>query len=205
MKYLTKSRFKTGSECPRKLFYLDRDEYPSNRSDDSFLKALAEGGFQVGALAKAYYPEGIEIKEKDPDRAAAKTKELLQANENITLFEAAIVVPPFAARIDVLKKRGNQFELIEVKAKSWDPDESFATKGSKNKPSGITAKWKPYLIDIAFQSWLFSKAYPKSEVVPFLGLMDKSKFATVDGLHQLFLVKRDGTVVTPNLSKVDLG
>ena len=49
-RYLTKSRFKVGHECPTRLYYLDRrDEYANLDSDDPFLEALAEGGFQVGA------------------------------------------------------------------------------------------------------------------------------------------------------------
>jgi hypothetical protein len=51
---LTKSRFKIGAECPTKLFFNDRKEYGNKKHQDEFLKALAEGGFQVGELAKLY-------------------------------------------------------------------------------------------------------------------------------------------------------
>ena len=56
--YLTKSRFKLALECPTKLFYADKDEYANNKNDDEFLESLAEGGFQVGELAKYYYDNG---------------------------------------------------------------------------------------------------------------------------------------------------
>ena len=60
-RYLTKSRFKVALECKKKLFYLnDPDTYSNTNENDSFLTALAEGGFQVGALAKLYYPNGYE-------------------------------------------------------------------------------------------------------------------------------------------------
>ena len=55
-KYLTKSRFKLGLECPTKLFYTAKREYVNNQNENSFLKALAAGGYQVGELAKLYYP-----------------------------------------------------------------------------------------------------------------------------------------------------
>ena len=51
-RYLTKSRFKLATECPPKLFYTGKSEYANQNLDDSFLLALADGGFQVGDLAK---------------------------------------------------------------------------------------------------------------------------------------------------------
>jgi hypothetical protein len=60
-RYLTKSRFKLALDCETKLFYINKKGYPDTKLDDSFLAALAEGGFQVGELAKYYYPRGTEI------------------------------------------------------------------------------------------------------------------------------------------------
>ena len=51
-RYLTKSRFKEGLECPTKLYYSKNPEYQNNQLDDPFLESLAEGGYQVGELAK---------------------------------------------------------------------------------------------------------------------------------------------------------
>ena len=36
-------------------------DYANQSAEDTFLAALAEGGFQVGELAKQYFPEGINI------------------------------------------------------------------------------------------------------------------------------------------------
>ncbi len=60
-RYLTKSRFKVGSECATKLYYTKKDKFPDNKLDDPFLAALAQGGYQVGELAKQYYPNGHDI------------------------------------------------------------------------------------------------------------------------------------------------
>ena len=52
-RYLTKSRFKLALECMTKLYYTGKKkEYADQNVDDTFLKTLAEGGFQVGELAK---------------------------------------------------------------------------------------------------------------------------------------------------------
>ena len=55
-RYLTKSRFKMALECPTKLFYTAKQDYANQKKDDPFLLALADGGFQLGDLAKHYYP-----------------------------------------------------------------------------------------------------------------------------------------------------
>ena len=62
LRYLTKSRFQLSMECPTKLFYTRKDEYANKKLDDAFLLALAEGGFQVGELAKKYHPGGHDIR-----------------------------------------------------------------------------------------------------------------------------------------------
>lgn len=59
--YLTKSRFKLATECPRKLYYTGKPEYANTVADDEFLQQLAEGGYQVGELAKLMHPGGREI------------------------------------------------------------------------------------------------------------------------------------------------
>ena len=55
-RYLTKSGFKLAAECPRKLFYTGKQDYVDRSIEDSFLAALAEGGYQVGELACLQYP-----------------------------------------------------------------------------------------------------------------------------------------------------
>ena len=88
MRYLTKSRFKLGLECPTKLFYTRKNKLYSDQSQsDTFLQALAEGGFQVGELAKLYAPGGVDITTLDANLALAQTNELLE-RENVMIYEA---------------------------------------------------------------------------------------------------------------------
>jgi len=54
---LSKSRFKSALECPTKLYYSGKKkEYANQMAENEFMMALAEGGFQVGELAKYYHP-----------------------------------------------------------------------------------------------------------------------------------------------------
>lgn len=118
-RYLTKSRFKLALDCPTKLYYTRKPEYENKSEADSFLEALAQGGFQVEELARMDYPEGIAILGDDYNYSllAEKTRELLE-QENVTIFEPAFLIDGLFIRVDILVKRGNNIKLIEVKAKS---------------------------------------------------------------------------------------
>lgn len=186
-KYLTKSKFKIAHECPVKLFYLNNSEYQNNKKDDSFLEALAEGGFQVGELAKLYFPNGTEIKSLDYETSLSQTDKLLK-EENVIVYEPAIKYQNFFIRIDVLVKEGNKVKLIEVKAKSIDTKVENIFKTKKGK---IRSEWEAYLLDVAFQNHVLSKAFSEFELENYLMLADKNAITTVNGLNQKFVLTRD--------------
>ncbi|MCY4523972.1 MAG: DUF2779 domain-containing protein [Halobacteriovoraceae bacterium] len=213
MKYLTKSKFKMALECPTKLFYNEHKEiYANAKLDDPFLAALAKGGFQVGELAKCYYPEGHDIEDLDYDKSLLKTSKLLKKN-NVIIFEAAVKYQKLFIRVDILEKKGNTLNLIEVKSKSVNP-ESFDKElwNSKDLKKGIhflKRNWKSYLYDIAFQSFVLKKAFPNYKVNNFLMCTDKSVKASVDGLNQKFLLVENNdrvkAVVNGDVSPQALG
>ncbi|WP_201495702.1 DUF2779 domain-containing protein [Rubrivivax sp. A210] len=202
-RYLTKSRFKQALECPTKLYYTGKPEYLNTALDDSFLAALAEGGYQVGALACLMYPGGVEVDDIGHAAQLARTQALL-ARENVTIYEAAFAHDGLFVRVDVLRKTGNSVELIEVKAKSYDPGEVRGLRGARG---AISPGYLPYLQDVAFQRFVAGLQCPQFEFRAFLLLADKSATATVDGLNQLFPIHRGGgrTTVTRPVDGVDLG
>ncbi len=114
-RYLTKSRFKLALGCETKLFYTNKKEYPDQKIDDSFLMSLAEGGFQVGELAKMYHPGGVEIAFGSYDDMVNQTNELL-ALDKVIIYEATIRYENLLIRADVLVKDGNNIDLIEITA-----------------------------------------------------------------------------------------
>ena len=88
----------------------------------------------------------------------------------------------------------NVINLIEVKAKSWNPlEDSFEAKNGKSTNKAI----RPYLYDVAFQKYVIVQAL--KEIFPdrsfsvnaFLMLADKSRIATVNSLNQLFEIKSE--------------
>ena len=211
-KPLTKSRFKIGYQCPTKLYYTANKEYGNNKDTNEFLKALAEGGFQVGELAKLYYPGGHEISTLDYDEAVAQTDALLQ-QDKVIIYEAAFRFENLFIRVDVLVKDGSRIELTEVKAKSFDSTEDFEVFAKNQLKKGIyelKSDWGEYVLDLAFQTYVLRMSKPHFQVSAGLMLADKSKVSTVDGLNQLFLIQKDENdrpkvVLTKPVSKKDLG
>jgi hypothetical protein len=186
-RYLTKSRFKLAVSCPTKLYYAGKPGYANTNDENEFLAMLADGGFQVGELAKLMYPGGIEIKTKRSDDALAETSHHLN-QDNVTLFEPAISYGGFLIRVDVLIKRGNVLEVIEVKAKSYSGDPGSLS----GKRKAISSNILPYVQDVAFQKYVTQLAFPNCIVSAYLLMPDKSKHATVTGINQWFKVRRNG-------------
>ena len=183
MKYLTKSRFKQGLECPIKL----TSNYKSSEKNDDFLEALADGGFQVEELSRLHYKNGVLIEESDYDISVSKTNNLLK-KKNCIIYEAAFLNEQLFVRTDILVKAENTIKVIEVKAKSFDStmENIFLTKAGK-----IKSEWKSYLFDLAFQKHVVKKSFPERKVESYLMLADKSKRASIDGLNQLFQITKN--------------
>ena len=195
-KLFTKSAFKTALICPRQLYYYyDSKTYANQNNDDGFLQALAEGGFQVGELAKIYYgvDADSDIKTLDCVSSIEQTKKLFE-RDDVCIAEAAFRYKNCFVRVDILKKKGYTLELIEVKAKSWDKESSFT---QKKNPNRIASDILPYLYDVAFQKWVVTNAlkeqYPDTPytVKTFLMMADKDQVASVDGINQCFRIGKD--------------
>lgn len=205
IRYLTKSRFKLAAECPRKLYYVGKSEYLDRSVEDSFLAALAEGGYQVGELACLMHPGGVRIDDLNHQKALEQTAELLKQDE-VTIFEATLAVDTLFIRVDILRKIGSNIELIEVKAKSYSAKKDGDFRGAKGQ---IKTEFLPYLRDVAFQRFVTERALPEYTVRAFLMMADKEKQASVDGLNQRFKASRDGgrlrIEIAPNTNASAIG
>ncbi|MDP3946534.1 MAG: DUF2779 domain-containing protein [Lutibacter sp.] len=201
MKLLTKSRFKIALECPNKLFYTSKKEYANNKNEDPFLKALANGGFQVEELARLHYPNGIFINTEnyEYEKAFQLTQQALQ-NENVVIYEAAFLYEGLFIRTDIIVKTGNSIKLIEVKAKSFNPNDEYNFVGARG---GIVSSWKPYLFDLAFQKYVAQKTFPKHNFEAYLLMADKTKRANINGLNQLFRIPNNGNPRTDIIRQVN--
>ncbi len=183
MKFLTKSRFKQGLECPIKL----TSNYKSSDENDDFLSALADGGFQAEELSRLHYKNGVLIEEYDYDISVNKTNNLLKKKDCI-IYEAAFLHENLFVRTDILVKTGDVIKVIEVKAKSFN---STMTNVFINKSGRIRPEWRSYLFDLAFQKYVVKKCFPEYKVESYLMLADKSKRSSIDGLNQLFQITKN--------------
>lgn len=195
---LSKSDYKAARTCPTKLYYREM-KYPSTDDSDEYLKMLAQGGFMVEAIARLNHPDGVYVEAgRSAQENAANTMAALQATKT-ALFQPTILSGRKMARFDILKRDGNRFDVIEVKAKSIDSAEHFQRIAdgkpgcfrALTKPYGVLAPWKPYIEDVAFQVMLLREQFPDAEIRAFLCLIDKNKRTRIDELPKYFRIERE--------------
>jgi hypothetical protein len=197
LRTLSKSDFKVAQSCPTKLYY-KKLHYPTTRDHDPYLTLLSDGGYMVEKLAKLLYPEGVALEYGAFDREAqaARTMELLASRDEVVLFEATLLSGAKLARVDILVKRGRVFELIEVKAKSWDgtlAEQRLADGHAlpyRGKRGRISAEWQTYLEDVTYQCLVLSELVPGATIRPFLLMPDKSRTTSLDEMHRRFSIRR---------------
>lgn len=191
---LSKSDFKIAQECATKLFY-KKNKYISSKVDNKYLEMLADGGYMISCLANLIHEGGVDLSDvSNPQDAINKTNELLLQNE-VIIFEAAFLNEGLLLRADIVIKKGNTIELIEVKSKSYYPFDNNGKLMSDEKYFN-SPKLKPYTEDIAFQYMVIKKKLPSYNIKAYLLMPDKSKSAAQDGLLNLFELsseKQDGS------------
>jgi len=139
--YLSKSDFKLARNCRTKLYY-KKHKYPSSKDYDEYLQMLAYGCFMIGKMAQLLFPEGVEIDTGTQEGDIELSDQMLK-QEEVTLFEPAIYVNHQLIRVDVLVKRRQAFELIEVKSKSFSSEEKLEKESQGKNYFGSGLKSPP--------------------------------------------------------------
>lgn len=192
MPLLTKSLFTTSLGCPRKLYYaVHKEQYDNTNSDNDFMRSLAEGGIQVGALARHYYFSKYKsfaqyyIETKNKDKALRQTAEAMR-EQNAVIAEAAFEWNGCFVRVDVLVKRGATIQLIEVKSSSLQQkdEEKIANVTKKGE---VNSAYRKYIYDLAFQKYVVENALGE-KVEGYLMLINTDKQCDVDGLNQMIRI-----------------
>jgi hypothetical protein len=179
--YLSKSDFTSSEDCLAKL-YFKKHNYPSS-TENAFMESLARVGHIVGYLAKVTFDGGTEISMNGgTDGAVKATLDWIESHESGILYEATFAAEGRMARVDVLRKRGNLLEVIEVKSSGYDA--TLTDKDDKKQESSLD----PKLIDLAFQTAIVERAMPDYRVEPMLGLLDRNAVNQIEGLYGRFEV-----------------
>src|SRR6266581_223132 len=116
---LSKSRFTSGLQCHKKLWWEVHEPDALELQPDKVLQDLFDQGRQVGELARTRYPGGVLIDLPHDARAerVAATRALLDAGAP-AVFEATFIADNTYVAIDVLEKQGDGYHLTEVKSSS---------------------------------------------------------------------------------------
>lgn len=186
---ITKSDFKIGHDCIHKLKY-KKAKYPSKLEENEYLRFFADCGFMVEALAHALFPEGRAPTPLGGETLSEATDRVFSEPGDAVWFEPTFVANGFSARVDMMTRRGSTLDLIEIKAKSFDPTEDSTLWAKRG--DGVASEWESYLIDVAFQTMVVRLAHPEFTVVPKLCLVDVSKTCSEEALYdKIELRKRD--------------
>jgi hypothetical protein len=220
-RHLTKSRFKLALECPTKLYYSKPSNgYFDKNQNNDFLQALADGGNQLGEIAKfKYHPnpigDAITVEALDYEESVDQTNQMLAVAGRAVIAEAALLHAPFFVRVDILirDEASKTIEIIEVKSKSVTQETISAR--FKNSKGQFDSNWLPYLYDVTFQAEVARFVFPGYHIRSRLLLLDASVPCEKDGVHQLFQItfkKQPGNdmprvqiLTPPQLTLEDIG
>lgn len=207
--YLTKSDLKTARSCTTKLYY-KKLGYPTVDRVDAYTRILADGNFIISKIAHLLYPEGIYISanlnsEESIASAAQETIAYLQ-QENVTLFEPVLYASHKLARADILVKRGDRIEIIEIRSKGFDSKahENLVKYRNlslfRNKRTGnVGGEWRYIIEDVAYQVGILQEMLAKhlpertAEIAPYLLVPDRAKTTAIDHLASYFQIQRLST------------
>jgi|SRR5690348_94777 len=121
---LSKSRFTSGLQCHKKLWWEVHEREAPELQPDKVLQDLFDQGRQVGEMARKRYPGGVLIDlphHAGAERVAA-TRAALESGAP-AIFEATFIADGTFVAIDVLERQGDGFRLTEVKSSTSQKDE----------------------------------------------------------------------------------
>jgi hypothetical protein len=113
MKYLTKTLYVAGCRCPKLLWLQYHDK---GRPIDKFSQYLFESGNNVEQVAYRLFPNGILVNagHASLDDLCVRTEKVMLAQPNY-VFQGAFRWGMTLCITDVLKRRGNGWDLSEIK------------------------------------------------------------------------------------------
>lgn len=117
--HLSKTRFTTGLQCHKLLWWTVNEREAEELEVDRALEAVFRQGSRVGEVAREYVPGGvlIDVSHDDFDGRIAATREAIEAGARV-IYEAAFSADGVFVAVDILEKtrRGWGWRVIEVKS-----------------------------------------------------------------------------------------
>lgn len=110
---LSKSKILNHRQCPKRL-WLEINQ-PQLAVTDAKMQARFDVGNQVGALARAFYPDGIMIDATSRAQQLADTERALAGSPR-PIFEATFLADEVVVRADLLLPDVDGYRMVEVKS-----------------------------------------------------------------------------------------
>ena len=116
---LSKTRFCSGVQCTRLLWWLVHDRDAPELVPGPGLQAIFDQGHRVGAAARERFPGGVLVDADHRDFAARldQTRKALLGGAP-AIFEASFAADGVFVAVDVLERQGRRWNLVEVKSTS---------------------------------------------------------------------------------------
>jgi len=178
---LSKSRITVWRQCERRG-WLEVHRPEEKRKDTLDLKIRFFWGNHLNEIVRTQYPAyrgGVLIGHpENPSRALAETQKVMAEENSVVLFEPAFAAGNVLVRVDVLKRNGSAWELIEIKSSTGVKDYHYE--------------------DCAVQVWVLEQAsLPVSRIV--LAHPNRDFVYQGDGNYQGLLLEEDITNEVRNL------
>ncbi|HEU5260186.1 MAG TPA: DUF2779 domain-containing protein [Gemmatimonadales bacterium] len=134
---LSKSRFTSGLQCHKKLWWEVHDDDLPER--DLATEFILNQGREIGELARRYAPGGVLIDlPHDQYLEKVRATEEALAGGATRIYEASFFAEGVFAAVDILEREGPRFTVVEVKSSTKVKDE--------------------HLADVAIQTWVARRA-----------------------------------------------
>jgi hypothetical protein len=177
---LSKSRYVTGLQCPKRLWWTAHEPDAPELAEDGAPDPILERGERLGVLARTYVPGGrlIDLPHHEVRERVEATKAAL-ADGAPAVYEASFLEDDIFVSVDILERRKRRFVLTEVKS---------------------TTKVKPeHLPDVAVQLHVLRKAGIDVERAEVMHLNRECRHPN---LKKLFVRKAVTKRVGPHLRAV---
>ena len=120
MHILTKSKITSGLQCPKKLWF------DVNQPIKKDLHIFYVGN-RFGDFSRKHYGPGLNLEGQfNVDSVLTQTKEALEDFSISAIYEGAFLSDDVLIRADVLLRKGNEWEMIEVKSSTSQKPEHIA-------------------------------------------------------------------------------
>ena len=118
MHILSKSTYIKGLQCEKALYMTKKHPYLRDKLSIE-KRAKFQRGTDVGILAQAYFPGGINMSPSSPSQFPKKVKETMENLQNPmvnVMYEAVFQYNETLVMVDLLVRDGEQWKAIEVKS-----------------------------------------------------------------------------------------